>query len=278
MHKFTSLAIVTLTVNWTLTFLAFISVVITYIFRRKGGMLEEVLTYSAFLIGTILVAISSWAIVDEGQGAHQWNLSQSQVAKAAKSLLVAEALWSLVNSLLRNAAGLLILRISGPMSGIKRAACLIMAASIALAIVSSMEIFLICRPFAAQWDPLVLGTCGDQILSFTVLETVGLALDLVILALPAIFMVRLQTTKWRRIKFILVVDAGSVVLVITALRMAALRNAVSPDFSYSQSYLSLLSAAGSMTGVVCCASFSIRTCVLKVAEFGKSSACRRRYH
>lgn len=39
--------------------------------------------------------------------------------------------------------------------------------------------------------------------------------------------------------------------------MAALRNAVSPDFTYSQSYLSLLSASGCMTGIICCASPSI---------------------
>lgn len=39
--------------------------------------------------------------------------------------------------------------------------------------------------------------------------------------------------------------------------MAALRSAVSPDFTYSQSYLSLLSAAGCMTGIICCTSPAI---------------------
>lgn len=42
------------------------------------------------------------------------------------------------------------------------------------------------------------------------------------------------------------------VLIVTGLRLAALRDAVSLDFSYSQSYLSLLSAAGSMVGIICC--------------------------
>lgn len=35
--------------------------------------------------------------------------------------------------------------------------------------------------------------------------------------------------------------------------MAALQKAVSPDFTYSQSYLSLLSASGCMAGIICCA-------------------------
>lgn len=39
--------------------------------------------------------------------------------------------------------------------------------------------------------------------------------------------------------------------------MAALRNAVSPDFTYAQSYLSLLSASGCMTGIICCSSPSL---------------------
>lgn len=47
------------------------------------------------------------------------------------------------------------------------------------------------------------------------------------------------------------------VIVVTGLRMASLQNAVSPDFTYSQSYLSLLSASGCMTGIICCASPSI---------------------
>lgn len=36
--------------------------------------------------------------------------------------------------------------------------------------------------------------------------------------------------------------------------MGALYKTVSEDFTYSQSYLSLLSAAGTMTAIVCCAS------------------------
>lgn len=51
---------------------------------------------------------------------------------------------------------------------------------------------------------------------------------------------------------------------MTGLRLGALRNAVSPDFSYSQSYLSLLSAAGSMSGIICCASMSIKAVVGQV--------------
>lgn len=48
--------------------------------------------------------------------------------------------------------------------------------------------------------------------------------------------------------------------------MAALRSAVSPDFTYSQSYLSLLSSAGCMTGVICCVAPSLPAMVRAMRE------------
>jgi hypothetical protein len=51
-------------------------------------------------------------------------------------------------------------------------------------IVSILEICLICRPLAAQWDPNVGGACGNQIASFVTIEVLGLALDVAILVLP----------------------------------------------------------------------------------------------
>lgn len=54
---------------------------------------------------------------------------------------------------------------------------------------------------------------------------------------------------------------------MTGLRLGALRNAVSPDFSYSQSYLSLLSAAGSMSGIICCAAPSIKLVMGRVVRW-----------
>jgi hypothetical protein len=51
-------------------------------------------------------------------------------------------------------------------------------------IVSVLEVCLICRPLAAQWDPNVGGACGNQIASFVTIEVLGLALDVAILVLP----------------------------------------------------------------------------------------------
>ena len=47
-----------------------------------------------------------------------------------------------------------------------------------------LELFLICRPFSRQWDPDVTGACGNQKVSFIVIESLGLLLDVSILIMP----------------------------------------------------------------------------------------------
>ncbi|ROV89875.1 hypothetical protein VPNG_10248 [Cytospora leucostoma] len=261
MQRYTSLAICTLTVNWALTFLGFLTMVAVYEYKRKtpgSFRVDDFLIFSAFVVGVVLVGLQTWAIVDEGQGQHQQDIPVSQVARAAKSLLVTEALWSIVNGLIRVAAGLSMRRMFSPTGCCRLPGLITMIMSAVLVLASILQVYLICRPFAAQWDPRVMGTCGDQLLSFTVLESAGLILDIAILAWPvAVVVFRLKNTTAVKITLILILDMGAVVLVITGLRMGALRAAVSPDFSYSQSYLSLLSAAGSMAGIICCASPAI---------------------
>ncbi|KAG6354447.1 hypothetical protein INS49_004464 [Diaporthe citri] len=282
MHEFTSLALCTLSVNWTLTFLAFLAVLAICWSRFSFLVIitrpDDILVLVAFLISTVLVSLSTWAIVDEGQGKHQQDVSASNLETAAKSLLVSEALWTLVTGMLRIAASLLMRSLTKGTHDrvVHHSAIGIMVLSTALATASIIQIFLICQPFAAQWDPQVLGTCGDQVTSFLVIETAGLLLDIAIFTLPPVIVMRLMTPTKMKVQLVLVFNIGAVstertflllsVLVITGLRMAALRNAVSPDFTYSQSYLSLLSSAGCMTGVICCASPAIRAMFQRVRQ------------
>lgn len=47
-----------------------------------------------------------------------------------------------------------------------------------------MQIFLICRPFAATYDPTIPGTCGNQKASFLAIGAFNAITDVAILALP----------------------------------------------------------------------------------------------
>lgn len=86
----------------------------------------------------------------------------------------------------------------------------IMVFSTALCLASIIQIFLICKPFAAHWDPQVLGSCGDQVTSFIVFESMGLILDVAILALPLILIMRLKMEMKRKVGITLIFNAGAV--------------------------------------------------------------------
>lgn len=53
-----------------------------------------------------------------------------------------------------------------------------------------MQAFLICRPFAAAYNPSVKGTCGNQVGSFIAIGAFNIFSDAVILTLPV-------PTVWR---------------------------------------------------------------------------------
>jgi hypothetical protein len=47
-----------------------------------------------------------------------------------------------------------------------------------------LQCFLICRPFAATYDPTVKGECGNQVVSFIAIGAFNVISDAIILTLP----------------------------------------------------------------------------------------------
>lgn len=78
-----------------------------------------------------------------------------------------------------------------------------------LAGASVLQVFLMCTPLAATWDKNMAGTCGDQAASFMAFESLGLALDVAVLAVPAVYVMRLKASLQRRLAAIVVLDAGA---------------------------------------------------------------------
>ena len=81
---------------------------------------------------------------------------------------------------------------------------------IAHGIASVLEVCLICRPLAAQWDPYVGGLCENQTMSFAAIEISGMVLDVAILASPLwpLYNLRIQAAK--KVPIVLGFEAGAV--------------------------------------------------------------------
>lgn len=79
-------------------------------------------------------------------------------------------------------ATLLFLKSFGSLPNARRLAHLLLVLSLVYGLVVFLEVFLICRPMAVDWNTHVNGTCGNQIISYLVLEVCGLLLDFTIAA------------------------------------------------------------------------------------------------
>ena len=116
-----------------------------------------------------------------------------------QSLLVSQTLWGLVNTFIRMSAILFIGRVFGRARGMLLIIRLLLVLSILYGLVVFLEVFLICRPMAVDWNVHVDGTCGDQVLSYLVLEVLGLVLDFAILTVPIPYIWRLQMKLTRKL-------------------------------------------------------------------------------
>lgn len=102
-----------------------------------------------------------------------------------------QTLWGVANTLIRMSAILFIKKVFTFRSA-RIIAQFLLVLAILYGLVVFLEVFLICRPMAVDWNAHIGGTCGDQIVSYLVLEVLGLIFDLTIAAvsIPYIWALR----------------------------------------------------------------------------------------
>ena len=115
----------------------------------------------------------------------------------------------MVNTLVRISAILLLKRVFKTDFGVMgRIAWLLLAIAILYALAVLLETFLICHPLAVDWNAHIKGTCGDQVVSYVVLEVLGLLLDFAILVLPLPCIWKLRTGLRRKMSVAIVFSVG----------------------------------------------------------------------
>ena len=72
-----------------------------------------------------------------------------------------------------------------------------------------LEEFLLCRPFAFNWDPEIKdGVCGDLDAAYIAVAVVNLCTDVLVLCLPIHMLVRLHLPLRNRIALLAVFGVG----------------------------------------------------------------------
>ncbi|OKL55543.1 hypothetical protein UA08_09235 [Talaromyces atroroseus] len=113
-----SIARTTLVCSWLFTALATLSVLIQVLHMQKRHSvgLDDYILFIAFGISILLVAQTTWAVVDEGQGVPESELlghPYDDFKIVAKSVFANEILWGCVNTLLRVSALILSRKLFG---------------------------------------------------------------------------------------------------------------------------------------------------------------------
>ena len=119
-----------------------------------------------------------------------------------------EILWTLVNGLMRLAAIMAIDRMFGTFKSV-RYSTLGLSVVIGLhSLATVLTTLLICRPVAAAWDSDVSGECGDQVVAYVALESVGALIDLVILIIPIPVIWKLQFCQQKKLGVSILLSVG----------------------------------------------------------------------
>lgn len=82
-----NIAIITLVCGWVFTGLAILAVFLfgwSMRLRKRSLGSGDYCLFGALILAIVLVGHTSWAIIDEGMGYHQTNLSESQRASLVK--------------------------------------------------------------------------------------------------------------------------------------------------------------------------------------------------
>jgi len=85
----------------------------------------------------------------------------------------------------------------------------IMAFAICLAVIIVLQAFLICRPFAFNWDPYIPGgKCGNQIAGYKAQAIINIAIDISIVVLPVPMLWTLQLTWSKKLGIYFMFSVG----------------------------------------------------------------------
>lgn len=109
---------------------------------------------------------------------------------------------------------------------------------------------LICRPFAKNWNRSLPGVCGSSPATILSEAVINMLIDIAIMVLPMPLVWRLQMTRRRKIVFTVLVGLGSIICVITILRIIFAVQFNYDDITYSYGKAAITLALEPVLGIL----------------------------
>ncbi|KAI1409470.1 hypothetical protein F5Y13DRAFT_90739 [Hypoxylon sp. FL1857] len=218
--------------------------------RRKANRLLDTSDYliiaSCFFIVVYQgVAISS--VLVGGVGFHVDDIKNRFGVKSGstiflKHLIAIQVLWATSLSLCRISIIHLFTKIFVVQSFIITAR-LTYALIILWALAAILSAFLICQPFAFNWDKLIDGgTCGNAMISWIVTGVLNLVSDLIILVMPMPYLLKLELAWPKRLLLAASFGIGLLTCVISIVRIETMTTIDFNDITWTIPHTVLFSA------------------------------------
>ncbi|MCJ1419733.1 hypothetical protein MMC32_006089 [Xylographa parallela] len=220
------LGISVIVLSVVLELLAVIAVILRIWSRRIQGtalVLNDFAILAALLFTTGLVALIIFAVAWAGEGQAFENVPPQDQGRIFMTFVFETPVWGAANTLVKISILHLYVTIF-PSPTFRKICYVMMAVSTAYFIGILLETFLLCMPFVYNWNKMVEGTCGNQMLALLMIGSANLIIDAIIVVLPLPLLWRLQLPIWKKIGLVLMFSLGTFTCVVTLLRIIRIQN------------------------------------------------------
>ncbi|KAK8107070.1 uncharacterized protein PG998_009083, partial [Apiospora kogelbergensis] len=201
--------------------------------KGTGYFAEDWMHLTALVCFYGLVASSFSMVFLGGAGHHIGELQPKHIIRLSKATYSVQVLFAFSMGLVKLSILWMLKRIF-----ITRefaiAANIVMAFTLAWALMTILMGLLICHPVEMNWNPFTPGgRCGDQVAAFGAIGIVDMINELAILALPIPMVLQLRMPFRYKAALFCVFGAGVLTLVFAAIRLYTVMNVDFADMSYS---------------------------------------------
>ncbi|KAK4247262.1 hypothetical protein C7999DRAFT_14669 [Corynascus novoguineensis] len=223
----------------TFTSLAIIACVLRALARRiahRSLDSSDWCIFAACLVTVAYQAINVTSVFICGVGFHFAEIMQQHGLEPITLFLKASIpslLWALSLSLSKISILILYCKIFSVPAFIW-AARITTAVIVMWALATTLMGFLMCRPFAFNWDQTIPdGRCGNQVLSYQITGALNLVTDVIVLSLPMPYLYGLNLALYKKLVLMVTFAVGLFTCIVSGLRLGALSSIDYSDITFN---------------------------------------------
>ncbi|CAF9937909.1 MAG: hypothetical protein HETSPECPRED_000703 [Heterodermia speciosa] len=220
----------------------------------------------------VALDIEVYDAVAQGAGKHAYEINLLNIPKIQKGFLAAEVTWMAANTSIKISILHFYLTLFRPSKSFRLITFTIMGLTSLFCLAVVLDTFLICRPLAKSWNPLLPGTCGSLIDSIIWTSIINVLIDTSIILLPMPMVWALQMARWRKYALTFTFALGGIVCGITITRVILAKRLDIHDFTYDLAKIAIVTDLEPLLGIIAACAPLFPTTIKAVLQRGHKSA------